>query len=226
MAEGSPIGRLYVLAGPDVARSFDVRERALVGRADECDVRLSHRSISRKHALVARSGEAWYVQDLGSTNGVVKGGQRVERAELADGDEFLLGDLPLRFRVVSVPEGAGPEDLDFAPAGAVAAPAPPAPAARPRPARSRAAPVDPGAEDEVEIELAEEIAIGEEAPRSALEATTFSAARSPRRTGFFAGELEQQPLWLRGLLVLFLLALSAGLFFGAFKAVQFLRASL
>lgn len=208
--------RVYVLAGPDLARSFPLRERSTLGRSDECDVVLRDRSISRKHAVVVREGERWFVQDLGSTNGLKKGGKRGERFELSDGDEFELGELPLRFRL-EAPAGAGDIEFDLAPP----AKAEPPPAARPEPPRPPPAASD---EDEIEIELpgAEASAAAARAP---LPATTFRPARSERRTGFFAGDLEQQPFWLRCVIVLVLVALCAGLGYGAFLAVEMLRGS-
>jgi pSer/pThr/pTyr-binding forkhead associated (FHA) protein len=99
MAEPDSVARIFVLGGPDVGRSFEIRSRALLGRASDCEIRLHDRSISRHHARIEREGTSWVVVDQGSTNGVSKNGQRVARAELADCDEFLLGELPLRFRL-------------------------------------------------------------------------------------------------------------------------------
>ncbi len=230
MAESGSRARLFVLSGPDVARSFEVSERALLGRADECQVRLTHRSISRKHAVLAREGAAWFVQDLGSTNGLASGGKKVERLELRDGDEFQLGDVSLRFRIASETEPA--VELEFV------SPAPP-PGPVPQAARalriaSTAARAPPGATPaaprpaprEGEIAIEEEIEIGGEEPGPALAATMFSPPRAKRRTGFFSGELEQRPLWMRALLVVLILALSAGLFLAAFRGVALLRSSL
>lgn len=206
--------RLFVLAGPDLARSFPLSERATLGRSDECDVVLRDRSISRKHALVVREAQRWFVQDLGSTNGVTKDGQRGERFELVDGDEFRLGDLPLRFKLQA--EAGQDIEFDF---GAVAS-APTILARVPAPEPSPVAPVEPQAE-EIEIEGPDEALPAALRPELA---TTFRPVRVARHTGFFAGDLEQQPFWLRCLLLLGLLALGAGLAYGAFLAVQMLRA--
>jgi predicted component of type VI protein secretion system len=229
--------RLYVLAGPDLARSFALAEKSTVGRSDECDVVLRDRSISRKHALIMCQEERWFVQDLGSTNGVTKGGQRGERFELADGDEFRLGDLPLRFKLQAGDEAP---DIEFAAGGTQTilsrAPSesdsavPVAPEPEPKPAPAKPAP-KPAAASEVEIE-ADEIEIeGPDEPlpqpRSASASATAFSPRPPRverRTGFFVGDFEQYPFWLRGLLVLALLAVAAGLAYGAYLAVQMLRA--
>ena len=221
MAE-SVLARLYLLAGSDLARSIGLGERATLGRSDECDVVLHDRSISRKHAVIVRQGEAWFVQDLGSTNGISKNGKRAERIELEDGDEFRLGDVPLRFRVSSEPETGG-DELEFADD----VPAPPS--ASPPAARS-AEPAVPAADAEVEIEDEIEIEGADGSPvagaRAELAATVFSPVRRERRSSFLGGDIEQRPFWVRCLIVLVLLAFSAGIFYGAVLAVETLRSGM
>jgi hypothetical protein len=220
MADHAPRAQVFVLAGVDRARSFDLGERAVLGRSSECEVVLQDRSISRKHAVIVCRERRWFLQDLGSTNGIHKDGKRVERVELRDGDEFQLGDLPLRLRLAST--GQARDDgiefaspLDFPPAGA-------SPAPSPQPVPASGAGED---EEEVEIEMEVEIEAPAQQGHEAMAGTTFSAPpRAARRTGLFSGDLEQFPGWIRALLVLGLLVVGAGLCYGAFLAVQALRA--
>ena len=97
---------LTVLAGPDVGRSFELKTGALLGRSPDCDLRLRDRSVSRRHARVEHEGGRWFLVDLGSRNGLRVEGRRVERCELSDFCEVVLGELPLRFR--ADPEPATP----------------------------------------------------------------------------------------------------------------------
>jgi diguanylate cyclase (GGDEF)-like protein len=53
-----------------------------VGRHPENRLRIDEDSISRYHARIVRSDEAFIVEDLGSRNGVYVGGKRVTRARL------------------------------------------------------------------------------------------------------------------------------------------------
>ena len=222
MAEGAR-AQLFVLAGPDLARSFDMGERAVLGRSDECDVVLQDRSISRKHAVITFQEGRWFVQDLGSTNGVTKNGRRVERVELKDGEEFRLGELPLRFRVGAA-EIKRDDHLEFASPND---PVPPAPApAAPPPAPARAPVVAPAdaAEPEVEIEFEPDVdaPVRAAAPKD-LAGTVYRAPRVERRSGFLSGDLDQRPAWLTTVLVLLLIGLCLGLSYGAFLAVRTLR---
>jgi len=87
--------RLVVTAGPDVGKAFVVTaadpSRRLVGKSDACDIRLSDRSVSRRHAAVEVVGGMLRLTDLGSTNGTWVGTTRVFGAELRGGETVKVG---------------------------------------------------------------------------------------------------------------------------------------
>jgi hypothetical protein len=63
------------------------KDRYLLGRSkSQADLRLDDPNVSRQHAMIERVGNAWYVVDLGSTNGVYVDGERVARRAVRDGD--------------------------------------------------------------------------------------------------------------------------------------------
>jgi serine phosphatase RsbU (regulator of sigma subunit) len=67
---------------------------ALVGRAEDCDVVLADRAVSRRHARIARHGGDWWLEDLGSRAGTFLNGRPVERsARLAPNDRIGIGDV-------------------------------------------------------------------------------------------------------------------------------------
>lgn len=92
------MAQLFVLSGPEVGKSFRVRAGDAVGRTSDTPITLKHASISRRHAHFECEGGRWSLVDDGSTNGVTFQKARVQRLELADGCEFQLGELSLRFR--------------------------------------------------------------------------------------------------------------------------------
>lgn len=58
--------------------------------------------VSRKHAKITLEDGVWKITDLGSANGTFllrSDFERVEEAELADGDEIALGNARLVFRL-------------------------------------------------------------------------------------------------------------------------------
>jgi pSer/pThr/pTyr-binding forkhead associated (FHA) protein len=65
------------------------------GRHPECDIRLvSSRKVSRRHCCIAQVNDRWVVRDLGSMNGILLNGEKVEReADLGAGDQLTVGDV-------------------------------------------------------------------------------------------------------------------------------------
>jgi len=73
------------------------KDRFLLGRSKaQSDLRLDDPNVSRQHAAIERVGAAWYVVDLGSTNGVHVAGERVARRALADGDVIVITSHEIR----------------------------------------------------------------------------------------------------------------------------------
>ncbi len=69
----------------------------IMGRQDGLELTLPSGRVSRRHASIEfRQGRYW-VRDLESTNGTLLNGQRVDEAELADGDQLELADITLVF---------------------------------------------------------------------------------------------------------------------------------
>lgn len=73
------------------------KQRTVIGRSQGVDIRLEDPNVSRRHAELRQEGTAYWVVDLGSTNGVEVNGARVERAKLEPGDEITLGESRLVF---------------------------------------------------------------------------------------------------------------------------------
>ena len=49
----------------------------LIGRGNDAAIRLDDDYVSTRHARIAASGEQWFVEDLGSTNGTFLGSERL-----------------------------------------------------------------------------------------------------------------------------------------------------
>lgn len=93
-----PAARLCALT-TDLAGTLYPLDRAslVIGRTDENDVVIPHRSISRHHAKIVRDGDHYTIVDLQSANGVRVNGEDYERIELKSGDIIELGHVKLRF---------------------------------------------------------------------------------------------------------------------------------
>ncbi|HTA20437.1 MAG TPA: FHA domain-containing protein [Polyangia bacterium] len=90
--------RVVVLTSELAGQEFSLaRASVVIGRTDENDVVIHHRSISRHHAKIVREGDLYTIVDLQSANGVRVNNEDYERIELHAGDVVELGHVKLRF---------------------------------------------------------------------------------------------------------------------------------
>ncbi len=105
---------LVLQRGSESGRRWPLdRTRPLtIGRADECEIVLTDRQVSRYHARITWEGDHFEIRDLDSKNGTHVNGQELhgDPAPLADGDEIQIA---LRFKLAFVDAGAtAPLTLD------------------------------------------------------------------------------------------------------------------
>jgi len=93
---GGPYAALVLADGNRVELGEDP---ACIGRLDDCEIQLTDKNVSRRHAEVRREGAGFVVVDLDSTNGTKVNGARVKRRELDDGDTITVGATPIRFEM-------------------------------------------------------------------------------------------------------------------------------
>jgi pSer/pThr/pTyr-binding forkhead associated (FHA) protein len=84
------------------------RDLTLVGRKEDCDLRLDHKSVSKMHCVIVKTDGMLLLRDLGSTNGTRVNGQRVRRAVLLPNDQLHIASY--KFRVYLGPDGPAPGD--------------------------------------------------------------------------------------------------------------------
>jgi hypothetical protein len=74
------------------------KDEFIIGRGSKtADLPIKDGNISRRHAAVVYHGGAFYMKDLGSTNGVEFGGKKVGTKRIDEGDVFAICDYELRF---------------------------------------------------------------------------------------------------------------------------------
>ena len=71
-----------------------------LGRSRQCDVVLRDPNVSRQHAEIRPRGSSWVLTDLGSTNGSLLNGRRIDAPEVVrPGDEIELGTSLITFEL-------------------------------------------------------------------------------------------------------------------------------
>lgn len=74
------------------------KDEFVIGRGSKtADLPIKDGNISRRHAAIVFQGGAYYVKDLGSTNGIEYGGRRIDSKRIEEGDMVAICDYELRF---------------------------------------------------------------------------------------------------------------------------------
>ncbi|MFW6074164.1 MAG: FhaA domain-containing protein [Chloroflexota bacterium] len=90
---------LRFVEGPHSGDSVVLRRELLtIGRALDNDVILDSAEVSRHHARIEYQNNEFRIVDLGSTNGTIVNGQRVETHPLHLHDRIALGNVTLEFQ--------------------------------------------------------------------------------------------------------------------------------
>jgi pSer/pThr/pTyr-binding forkhead associated (FHA) protein len=75
-----------------------MKDRFVIGRGKQStDLMVRDPNVSRQHAMVEFQNGAYFMVDMGSTNGVEHNGQRIARKQIAEGDVFRICDHALAF---------------------------------------------------------------------------------------------------------------------------------
>ena len=107
------------MSGGAPGRIHPIGDRMVLGRDPEAEVILDGSDVSRHHAQLQRLPDgALEIQDLGSRNGTLVNGVRVDRQRLVPGDRLKLGSVLF---VLSLEDGRGSATPRSEAAGAVAA---------------------------------------------------------------------------------------------------------
>ena len=87
-----------VIYGPELGKRMQLGTAPFeIGRSSKNDLFLDQESISRHHARVTFDGTAYWVQDLGSTNGTFVNDEPIREQRLRDGDQVRIGRSILKF---------------------------------------------------------------------------------------------------------------------------------
>ena len=107
------IAKLVIASGKRAGRAISMkRDKLLIGRAEECDLRPLSEEVSRKHCAIIQKDDVLWAKDLRSRNGTFVNGLRIsEPKQLADGDLVRVGSLELKVSIAVEPKLETEEDI-------------------------------------------------------------------------------------------------------------------
>src|SRR6185312_13935568 len=89
---------LHVIGGADRGKTYElVLPETRVGRGADQDLVLADIAVSRRHFTLHAENGRFRMRDLGSGNGTLVNGQRVDSVLLNDGDQIECGNTLMRF---------------------------------------------------------------------------------------------------------------------------------
>jgi hypothetical protein len=108
--------RLVILNGACKGQELDLqRGTSLLGRAEGVDFAFDDGTVSGRHCELAVTDFGARVRDCGSTNGTFVDNQRVQEAQIKDGQVLRLGEVQMRLMLepvhIAIPELPPPETL-------------------------------------------------------------------------------------------------------------------
>ena len=96
---------LVVIEGEELGKRIALDQSSItIGRSRECDLQISHPSISRKHCEIWQAHGSFWIRDLKSTNKTFVNNASIREAELNDQDLIGVGKSVLKFLSQANPE--------------------------------------------------------------------------------------------------------------------------
>jgi hypothetical protein len=86
----APPTKVLVLSSDGREIDRVLKDRFVIGRGKHCDLVVNSAKVSREHAAITREGDAYFIEDLGSSNGTWFEQQRIARRRIEEGDEYLI----------------------------------------------------------------------------------------------------------------------------------------
>jgi pSer/pThr/pTyr-binding forkhead associated (FHA) protein len=74
------------------------KERLTIGRRSSNDLQIDNLAVSGEHALIVTILNDSFLEDLGSTNGTLVNGRKVDRMVLRAGDRLTVGRVEFEIK--------------------------------------------------------------------------------------------------------------------------------
>lgn len=95
---------LVMFLADGARRSFPLKgDVTVVGRREDCDLRIPLTEVSRKHCRLVKESDGLRVEDLGSSNGTYHNGSRVQDSVVQPGDQLQVGPVIFTVQIDGFP---------------------------------------------------------------------------------------------------------------------------
>ena len=85
-------------------------EKVSIGRKSTNDIQIDNPAVSGSHAVIKKVMRTYYIEDLKRTNGTFVNEKKIDKYELLDGDEVIIGKHSLKFHYIN---DVGKNRVDF-----------------------------------------------------------------------------------------------------------------
>ena len=92
------MAQVRIESGGSSGELFEIStDQTTVGRSPDCNITLSHPSISGTHCCITRDGNRYSIKDAGSTNGISVNRDKVTESKLQPKDVIMVGSVKMIF---------------------------------------------------------------------------------------------------------------------------------
>lgn len=79
------------------------RDVTVIGRREDCDLRIPLTEVSRKHCRLVKDPNGLRLEDLGSSNGTFHNGSRIQESMVQPGDHMQIGPVTFTVQIDGFP---------------------------------------------------------------------------------------------------------------------------
>lgn len=95
---------LFMFTADGQRRRFPLqRDITVIGRREDCDLRIPLTEVSRKHCRLVKDADGLRLEDLGSSNGTFHNGNRVQESMIEPGDRVQVGPVLFIAQIEGMP---------------------------------------------------------------------------------------------------------------------------
>ena len=107
---------LVIFKDKDERKEFSLeRGKTIIGRKEDCGLRIPLAEISRNHAMIILEEKAVSIRDMGSANGTYVNNERINEQELEAGDHIVIGPVVFTVQIDGHPEDIRPVHTEVKP---------------------------------------------------------------------------------------------------------------